>query len=238
MYFRKLSLALTAAAAVCAGSAQGASLVADTNTLAGTGATVLDFNSFDGYLVPQVGADGSLLTTLDLGHGITFSTVPYAVVGASAQDLGDNGLWGARGTPDTELLATPTGDGNFVASAFVTRRGEFGFSFAAPVRAVGAYFNQFQAPGSTGNTLELLAYDRDGNVLESFRYGVNTAWDSYNEGKFLGISRASADIYGFGVADGSFVMDNLTVAVPEPTTYVLMLAGLLAIGLSVRARQR
>jgi hypothetical protein len=57
-------------------------------------------------------------------------------------------------------------------------------------------------------------------------------------GSFFGIQRASADIYGFGVADGSFVMDNLTYTapVPEPSTCALVVAGLCVIGWSVGRR--
>jgi hypothetical protein len=197
--------AVLVAAAAAAASASAEQIVADTNTIANPTA-VVTFNDFDG-----------LLTTgpVDVGPvsgQIVFSSVPFAMVGAFAQDLNENGLWGARGTPDSGLVNTPTGDGNFLSSAFVGNRGEVGFSFATPVSSVGAFFNQYREAG-VANSMLLIAYDGAGNVLESFSYSVNTAFDSYNEGKFLGFSRPTADIYGFGIADGTFVMDNLTVAV-------------------------
>ena len=223
--------ALALGAAAMAG-AHAASLVDPTNTLAATG-QVIDFNDFDGLTTT-----GPLTVGTALGVAVTFTSSPFTTVGAAAQDLGDNGLWGARGTPADGLLDNPTGNGNFLASAFVAKRGEFGFSFSAPVASVGAFFNQFQGVGTTGNSLRVLAYDQDGNDIESFSYSINTDPFNYNEGMFLGFTRASADIWGFGVTDGSFVMDNLTLApaVPEPGTYGMLLAGLLAVGLYSRSR--
>jgi PEP-CTERM motif len=89
---------------------------------------------------------------------------------------------------------------------------------------VGAFVNQFQ--GTAPNSMVVLAYGVDGEVLESFSIGVDTDVNGYNEGLFVGFQRASADIYGFGIADGTFVLDNLTYAVPEPGSLAMVLAGL------------
>ncbi|EHR69816.1 PEP-CTERM putative exosortase interaction domain-containing protein [Burkholderiales bacterium JOSHI_001] len=223
--------ALALGAATMAGAQAAALIDTTSNPLAASG-QVIDFNNFDG-----LSTTGPLLVGSAIGVNVDFTSSPFTTVGASAQDLGDNGLWGARGTPADGLVDTPTGDGNFLASAFVARRGEFGFTFSAPVAKVGAFFNQFQAAGATGNSLRVLAYDQDGNDIESFSYSVNTDAFGYNEGTFLGFARATADIWGFGVTDGTFVMDNLTLApVPEPGSYGLLMAGLLALGLRSRAR--
>jgi hypothetical protein len=223
--------ALAIGVAAMAGANAAAIVDASSNPLAASG-QVINFNNFAGLLTTGPVNVGSAL-----GVDVTFTSSPFSTVGADAQDLGDNGLWGARGTPADGLVDTPTGDGHFLASAFVARRGEFGFSFSAPVARVGAFFNQFQAAGATGNSLRVLAYDQDGNDIESFSYSVDTDPFGYNEGVFLGFARSSADIWGFGVTDGTFVMDNLTLApVPEPGSYALLLAGLLALGLRSRAR--
>ena len=211
---------LFAAAALVAASlsAHAASITAPSATFSGN---VITFNEFDGLTV------GS---TLDLGKGVTLSTTANAIVGQYAQDLGDNGLWSSVGNANR--------DGNFLASAFTTSRGEIGFSFANPVSSVGAFVNQFQASGKTNNSLLVVAYDIDGYVLESFSVHIDTDAFGYDEGKFLGFKRATADIYGFGFANGSFVVDNLTIgAVPEASTWAMLVAGLGLMGTMARRRR-
>ena len=221
-------LGALAALLALAGTAQAASIVSGTSTISGS---VITFNEFDGYEVPNL---GDLQFTVDLGSGVTFSTTPFATLGANNQDLQDNGAWGAR-----DLGPTPTGDGNFVATAFTQSSGSIGFSFAAPVAQVGAFINQYQPEGTTNNFVTLLAYNQAGGVIDTFTYSVDTAYESYNEGMFLGFSRANADIYSFGVANGTFVLDNLTysvAAVPEPASVMMLLAG--GLGLVAARRKR
>lgn len=213
----KLFAAALLAASV---SAQAAPVIADSATFTGD---VITFNEFDGLTVGN---------SLDLGNGVTLTTTANAIAGQFAQDLGDNGLWSSVGNANR--------DGNFLASAFTNNRGEIGFSFANPVSSVGAFVNQFQNTGKTNNSLLVVAYDIDGYVLESFRVSIDTDAFGYDEGKFLGFKRATADIYGFGFVDGSVVIDNVvtaTSAVPEPATWGLMLAGLGAVGFVARRRR-
>jgi len=216
-------------------AAQGSVQAASVTTDAGfNGSTVITFNGFDGLLTT-----GPLDVGAEVGETVTLTGGPFVEVGAFERDLGENGLWGARGNPIDGLIDTPTGNGNFVASSFVGRRGEVGFSFDSAVARVGAYMNQFQQIG-VSNSFTLLAYDQAGNVLETFNYSVNTAWDSYNEGQFLGFQRATADIYGFGVAGNNIALDNLSFSaqpVPEPESYALLLGGLGVVAWIVRRRR-
>lgn len=226
-----------AASLLAAGTAQAAStavapfspfMITEPGVIDGSTSTIT-FNGWDNLLTT-----GPIDVGAEVGASVIFTSVPNARLGADEQDLSNNGLWGARFEP------TPTGDGNFLASAFIATRGEFGFTFGTAVSAVGAYVNQFQTAG-VNNALTFLAYDQAGNIIDLFSYRVDTDPLGYNEGQFLGFQHASADIYGFGIADGTFVLDNLTFTaapVPEPGTVGLMLAGLGLLGVAMRRRAR
>jgi hypothetical protein len=213
----KRQIALAAATlATITGTAHAAAINESTSPFVGA---VIDFNAFDGL---------STSGPLDLGQGVTLTSTPTVEVGAMERTLGTNGAW-------TVLGDGVNRDGNFLATEFIGSRGEFGFTFSTPVSSVGAFFNQFQVAGVT-NRLSLFAYDAWGNVLETQTVHIDTDESGYDEGRFLGFQRATADIHGFGVADGTVVMDNLTIsAVPEPQSLALLLAGA---GLTLLARRR
>lgn len=215
-----VALALTMAA-----GAQAASLVSANATFAPT-TELITFDGYDGLV-----SSGQYL---DADGDVLFSSTAPSVLGAFEQDLGGNGLWGAR------FDETPTGSGNFLSA---TSSVLFNFGADGPQAQVGAFFNLSQVfEGLKTNALTLTAYGENMEVLESFNFVVNSAWDSYNEGMFLGFGRPNADIYNFGisVAEGSFVMDNLsltTAPVPEPETFAMLLAGLVAVGAAARRRR-
>ncbi len=212
MYKHFIAAALTAASL----GANAAFINASSATFAGN---VVTFNDFDGLEVNS---------PLDLGNGVTLSSTPNAIVGQYAQDLGDNGAW--------TVLGDANRDGAFVSSAFTTGRGEIGFSFANPVAAVGAFVNHFQAHGQTNNSMLVVAYDVGGNILESQSVSIDTDAFGYDGGRFVGFQRAQADIYGFGFVDGTVVIDNLTSAVPEPSSWALTLVAALTVATITRRR--
>jgi hypothetical protein len=173
---------------------------------------LFDFNDFDG-----------LITTgpVALGGGVTFNGDEGTELGANIRDLGDNGAWGAG-----EL---------FAAGAFV---GELRFQFATARQGAGGFVNHvamFDLPFAVAVT----AYGMAGQVLETYTVPVSTAIDSFNEGKFVGITRDTADIGALSFKGGSVVLDNFSVSapIPEPGTWALMLAGLAGLA-GLRARRQ
>lgn len=220
MKLKTLSLATLLVASM---AVEAAPIVAPSATFAGT---LIDFNFDDAYLatLPTLSITGPF----DLGGGVTLSSSPNIEIGVNVLDQEDNGLWTVVGNSNR--------DGYFLATNFTAKRGEMGFTFDVPVQKVGIFANQYQAPSKTNNTLQVLAYDIDGNVLETFTVTIDTDRYGYDEGMFVGFERASADIYGFGIADGYFVVDNLLIAVPEAETFAMLLAGLGVLGAVARRR--
>jgi len=206
---------VAAAALALTGTAQAASFVAATPTFV-AGIALISFDGYDGLVYDATAypmgfdLDTVRLSTVDGG----------ALIGAFAQDLEDNGLWGARFDP------TPTGQGNFLSA---TETLLFSFAATGPQARVGAFFN---IAGDKGNQITLTALNGANEVLELVSFGVNTAFDGYNEGVFAGFARASADIASFQVsfsAGTTVVLDELhlsTTPVPEPGTWALMAGGM------------
>jgi MYXO-CTERM domain-containing protein len=214
----KLQL-ITAALAAAALLPAQAALVTDASAISGP-LTTVDFEAFDGLLPSG---------PVSVASGIVFTGDTQAELGANSRVLYDNGLWGV---------------GNLFAAGGTS--GELRFTFTDGLSSgVGAFVNHatFDALvdlyGAAPLSVEVSAYGDNNQIIETYTFVVDTAADGYNEGQFLGISRAQADIRAIAFKGNGVVLDNLVVTspVPEVQSLALMLAGLGALGLVRRRRQ-
>jgi hypothetical protein len=175
-------------------------------------ANVVDFEAYDGFETsgPEL-----------VAAAVTFTAAPGATLGAYASDLGNNGAWGV---------------GNHFVSNTI---GEMRFTFANMASGAGAYLNHYSDNLSSG-FVTITAFGIGNRLLESYSVNLNTGFESYNAGQFVGFTRSSADIKSFVVTGQGVVMDNLSFAapVPEPEAYAMLLAGLALMGTMARRRQQ
>ncbi|MFN0160438.1 MAG: PEP-CTERM sorting domain-containing protein [Burkholderiales bacterium] len=208
----KLSLLAAASAALLIGTAPAhAALVGSPAALAGP-TSVIDFEDFDGLLT---------MGPLPLTPAVTFTGDAGSEIGAFERDLGTNGLWGV---------------GNrFAAGGFV---GELRFTFAGVSSGAGAFVSHY-ADSVLPFSIVVSAYGLNNQIIESYTVPVTTSITGYNEGVFLGITRATADISSISFKGVVPVVDNLTFTtpVPEPGAYAMLLAGLALVGSIARRRR-
>jgi len=180
-------------------------------SLAGTANSVTEtFETYDG-LINTTG-------TIALGNGISFAGGTDAELSPVARDLGSNGLW-------TFGLA------GFAASG---TDGVLLFSFDALKTGVSAFVSH-----NGGGTLLVEALGAGSTVLESttISFAAPSGIDGYDEGTYIGFVRSSGDIQALRLSGVGAVADNITAAVPEPSTYALMGLGLAAVAALARRRQ-
>jgi hypothetical protein len=184
-------------------------------------------------------AGSNLTSPVVLGRGVTFSTsgAPGSLGEAPLGTwfLEDSALGGGNGRWSQGKTFAGV-DGDFASDGSVVA---MRFSFDKPVQGVGGFMNYdptytFGVSGSLPLPLYLAALDTAGNVLEDWEVPILTPGGE-NEGAFYGIGRGSADIAAFVISGPFAVVDDLQVAaVPEPSTWAMLLAGLALLGYSAR----
>ncbi len=112
-------------------------------------------------------------------------------------------------------------------------------SFASPVKGVAAFMNYATSSGSTplGSTPTIAVFNSGNQLLESSTLSFSTSGLT-NTGEVHGFLENTADISSMTLS-GSFIGAAAlqVVAVPEPETYAMMIAGLGLMGFMVRRKK-
>jgi hypothetical protein len=202
----------------------------------------------------SVGAQAALITDpMDLSMPTvteSFDDVDAGFVGAAVLNFNPDFALSAIGFPGADLLVGDPGVWSLGDNGIWSLGKEFAganspvsalaitFTPGTFVSGVGAYINQFLPAVTSGTVVTLTALDADGFILESHGISVSTP-DGVNEGPFLGIARAQADIAAFVVSGAYVVMDDLVYSnpVPEPGTWAMLGTGLALMGFGLSRRR-
>lgn len=165
---------------------------------------------------------------------------PHSGYGVAAQTLADGVVWSSDGANSVFGYNGAFGfnqNGKWQDMALASPNDGYSMmqlAFAKPVVAVGALFNYGRSYGDA----TIAAYDANHQLIESVVLNINLPGDSVNEGVFYGFSESSASISYFVMSGAYIAATGFTVlAVPEPSTYAMLLGGLALLGYTARRRR-
>ncbi|HAT33815.1 MAG TPA: PEP-CTERM sorting domain-containing protein [Janthinobacterium sp.] len=197
-------------------------------------------------------------------HGDSFQQAGFLMTGlvndisAQAGDLagvvvdgGDPGLCAGLACPsnnassyfaalnDGVLLLDPAQAGNkfqikgFDASFIGSAAGMAYPTVAGLLRVQGFY-----ADGTSMYETYNLAGGANGLSFQHFNASANFGNQSFSEVAFFGFScAATGTCTAFNSNKGQFALDNIVASVPEPSTYLMLLTGLLCVAAAARRRR-
>ncbi|MFC0169948.1 PEP-CTERM sorting domain-containing protein [Pseudoduganella danionis] len=174
----------------------------------------------DGTVLPMAANGGFGIAPQTLANGVVWSSDGERSVFGYTDMFGFNlnGQWKGM------ALASPNDD-------FSTMR----LVFDKPVMAVGALFNY----GRNYGNATIAAYDASHQLIESRVLQINLPDDSVNQGVFYGFRESTASISYFEMSGAYIGATGFTVlAVPEPSTYAMLLGGLGLLGIAARRRRQ
>jgi len=188
--------------------------------------TLIDFSQFAGANTLRVSSP------VQISPGVTVSSTnpDGSLLGSGPYHLNANGVWNG---PLVGLdLDTLGGD-----------RYTLAFHFTNPVSVVGGIVNYSVFAGSGFSDVIMSALDTNGALLESWDVSAQapiTTPNGLDQGAFRGIALAQADISYFTLSNSAVALRDLTFGaaeVPEPATFALVFAAILATGFarSIRA---
>jgi PEP-CTERM motif len=165
---------------------------------------------------------------------LTFTSNALGKFGwTSSFDFGNNGSW--TGTPPFIGLNVSS-NGNFNYATMT-------FTFDTPTSGILADLN-WNAQESGNLQSYLAAYDSDGALIDVLALIRNGGGVNAVQPGFWGFSRAQADIKYFQLSNGFVALRELSYvapaisAVPEPTTWAMVIAGFGIVGAGLRRPSR